>query len=127
MFNSLENEVQKLHTQTNLEILNIKHKIDKVIEEYERKIEDSRYDAIKAMVVTTSHDINQPLTILQFSVEMLRRKDMGMEFSPQQLEYLTIMEQSINRIKEILAKYNSQEYYEVSEYLENINMVKFDD
>jgi tetratricopeptide (TPR) repeat protein len=127
LFNKLEHEVHKTHTQTNLEILNIKNKIDRMIEEYERKIEQGKLEAIRAMVVTTNHELNQPLTVLQFSLEMLKRKDLGVEFSKQQLEYLEFMQDSVSRISDIVAKYNAQGQMEVDAYLDNINMIKFEE
>jgi len=123
----LETLFQNSQAQANFEILTIKGKVDKIVDEYEKKIEKEKINAIKAMAVTTSHDINQPLTIMQFSVEMLRRDDMGLEFSKKQLKYVDIIEECIIKITDILQSYNSNENYTITKYIDNIKMVIFND
>ena len=58
---------------------------------------------------------------------MLRRDDMGLEFSPKQLKYVDIIQECINKITEILVRYNSNDNYSITRYVDDVKMVKFED
>jgi PAS domain S-box-containing protein len=92
--------------------------------EAERKIiELERRRTVSAMTVTANHEINQPLMILQGSIELLKikLKDQAL------IKYLDKCEDSVQRISSILSKFERTSCFETNDYVDEVEMLNFDD
>jgi PAS domain S-box-containing protein len=90
--------------------------------EAEKKIlELERKRTVSAMTVTANHEINQPLMILQGSLELLRMKIKDQE----QTKYLDKCDDSIQRIASILSKFEKTSNLETHDYVEDVEMLNF--
>ncbi len=76
-------------------------------ENNDRLIEKEKQTLALTLAVTASHEINQPLMILKGNIDLLKLKIDKNEYSNSISKYLDHIDTSINRITEILAKFNN--------------------
>ncbi len=86
----------------------------------ERTISLEKTATALAMAVTTNHEINQPLTLIQGYVEMLRN---GVTKN-QEDKYYHGIENAVSKIIEIIRKMNEMKEVELTDYTEDLDMVK---
>ncbi len=84
-----------------------------------------RKNTALAMVVTTNHEINQPLMIMRANLEMLEMKLDTLDIKKDVDKYLNRIDESVERIKLILEKFRSHDNIEFEEYGGNTKMVSF--
>ncbi|MCK9329054.1 MAG: PAS domain S-box protein [Candidatus Cloacimonetes bacterium] len=84
-----------------------------------------RKNTALAMVVTTNHEINQPLMIMKANLEMLEMKLEEVSLKQDISKYLNRIDQSVERINKILEKFRSYDTVEFEEYGGNTKMVSF--
>lgn len=82
-------------------------------------------NAVLAMAVTANHEINQPLTVLQGNLDLLRNTIAG-DLTDKQQTFLTKMQTSIEKIQAILKKFSDSTSIHIEDYLEGQKMVTFD-
>lgn len=92
-----------------------------IIEEKVRKSEQRA--AALAMVVTTNHEISQPLMVIQGYLEMLHAN----VDKHSSIKYMDEMQKAIDSIDTILKKMSEIEGIEFTEYVEGTDMVKLPD
>ena len=75
-----------------------------------------------AMIVTTNHHINQPLTVLKGHVELLQvfGKD---QFTDKSNKHFDAIHTSIKRIQEIISQMEEIENIEFTSYADGISMI----
>jgi PAS domain S-box-containing protein len=96
--------------------------------EYENKIKDEQIKTVMAMSVTTNHEINQHLTIIQLSYEILRSKQNFDSLSEKEQNYWMKIETAIAGIQHTLDKYiTHSRNMKFQEYLDNVQMITFED
>eukprot|EP01156_Anaeramoeba_ignava_P000454 Anaeramoba_ignava/a105340_285.p1 GENE.a105340_285~~a105340_285.p1 ORF type:complete len:231 (-),score=33.52 a105340_285:341-1033(-) len=76
-------------------------------ENNDRLIEKEKQTLALTLAVTASHEINQPLMILKGNIDLLKLKIDKNEYSNSIAKYLEKIDTSVNRITEILAKFNN--------------------
>lgn len=86
-----------------------------------------RENTISAMAVTANHEISQPLTILQGNLELLFKSFNENQLVESQKGYISKMEKSIERINNILKKFQNFRTASIEDYIKNQNMVIFDE
>ena len=127
MTEQIKQEIKTHETEIRLDILHAKNEIDKVKSEYEIKIKKEKQIAALAMAVTANHEINQPLTILQTSVDILMQESELETFTDKQKKYLFKIEEAVEKIDKILLKFRTQNNLRFDDYLgEGVKMVKYD-
>lgn len=89
-------------------------------------IELERRNSILAMVATTNHEINQPLTVLSGSLYLLEESLAPKSLSATQEEYLKKMHDSIKKIHGILEKYRNSQSLRFETYSGDSKMIVFD-
>jgi len=89
-------------------------------------IELERRNSILAMVATTNHEINQPLTVLSGSLYLLEESLSMNNLSDTQQEYLSKMHESIKKIHAILQKYRNSQSLRVEQYVGDSKMIVFE-
>jgi len=96
-------------------------------ESRDRVIELERKNSILAMGTTTNHEINQPLTVLTGNLFLLKDSLNGSNITEQQKISLQKMDESVMKIKELLAKYQNPVSTRFETYSGTSKMVVFDD
>ncbi len=89
-------------------------------------IELEKRNAIMAMAVTTNHELNQPLTVMQGYLELLRQSLPEESLSPQQIKYLERIQGGFGRMVAIMDKFRKSPSSHIEEYVKNKQMVIFD-
>jgi len=92
----------------------------------EKIIELERRNSVLAMVATTNHEINQPLTVLSGSLYLLEESLSKNNLSAADQEYLAKMHESIKKIHGILEKYRNSQSLRFEQYAGNSKMIVFD-
>ncbi len=98
---------------------------NKLKEEQTRTLEYERIRSILAMVVTTNHELNQPLTVLKGSISLLE-KELTEDSNSQVTKYFYNINNSLDKMEKILEKYRKSENYEFIKYTDSIDMIKFE-
>ncbi|MCK5055276.1 MAG: response regulator [Candidatus Aminicenantes bacterium] len=135
--------VARVHTHIQLKksidmIRDYNHQLSEIVEDIKksyRELRDSQHerineekrDAVKAMVVTANHEINQPLTMIQGYVDLLKQSMNSQSQSVAQKKYLDGIERAFERIMIILERFRESAAIRFTNYLPNIKMVLFDD
>jgi DNA-binding response OmpR family regulator len=83
--------------------------------------------AALAMAVTASHEINQPLTVLQGNLEMYLSSLDRDRLTARQQKCLTKIEQSLEKVQDLLQKFQETDAIHFEEYLDKKKMVVFDE
>ena len=91
------------------------------------QIDKEKQEAVKAMVVTANHEINQPLTMIRGYVDLLKQSMNPQSQTAAQKKYLDGIEKAFERIMIIFEKFREAATIRFSNYLPNIKMVLFDD
>ena len=124
---SLKLEIQNEQARENLELLNLKNETDRMKQEFDQKIENEKIKAVLAMAVTANHEINQPLTVIQLSAEMLKADRNINSLSERQMKHIDKIENEIEKIFNILNKYKNSENFLFDNYVtEKTKIIKFD-
>jgi tetratricopeptide (TPR) repeat protein len=114
-----ENEVYRLRNIELAKALDDLKAAQAEIVEWERKA------SALAMAVTANHEINQPLMILQGSIDLLQNT--LPEEAPRSVVHLKRMQNAIERIQTILERYRNVSRMSFAEYSFNTKMVIFDE
>lgn len=93
----------------------------------EELVELEKRNAIMAMAVTTNHELNQPLTVMQGYLELLKNSFESPGLSEKQLKFLERIETSSKRMNAILEKFRKSPSAQLRDYVKNKKMVVFDD
>ena len=101
------------------------------IAELEMKFETEKKEREKAsamaMAVTANHEINQPLMVIKGNLDLLQMDDIIGSFSEKQRGYIRKIEDSIQRISEILNKFKNKLPSRFEEYSNETEMVVYDE
>jgi CheY-like chemotaxis protein len=104
-------------------ILNVVERVklrEKLAEAEMNKVaQRERIDGIKSLVVTISHELNNPLAALKLAINVLQRKPVP----PDILSYLSIMKENTERIEAVVAKLRDLKGDKVTAYIGNIKMI----
>ncbi len=93
----------------------------------DRVIELERRNSILAMITTTNHEINQPLTVLKGNLFLLKESLPADKLTPDQKKYFKKLETAIERIQDILIKYRNAEKIRFEQYSSDTQMVVFEE
>ncbi len=85
-----------------------------------------RRNSILAMIATTNHEINQPLTVLTGNLFLLKESIGLAKLSEGQHKLFTRLEKSVDRIKDILVKYRNADSMRFAKYSSDAQIVIFD-
>ncbi len=88
----------------------------------DKMIEMERIKSVLAMAVTTNHELNQPLTVIQGNIEMLKIKNPEFENN----KYLKKVIESIDDIVKKLNKFSNFDRIVYKQYTEDVEMIQFD-
>jgi len=88
----------------------------------EKMIEMERIKSVLAMAVTTNHELNQPLTVIQGNIEMLKIRNPELEND----KYLQKVIESVDNIVKKLNKFSNFDRIVYKQYAENVEMIQFD-
>ncbi|MCD4650736.1 MAG: response regulator [Candidatus Cloacimonetes bacterium] len=86
-----------------------------------------RNNSALAIAATTSHEINQPLMILQANLEMLQMNLPEELLKGKNVKYMNNISNSIRRIQDILELINNAQTVRFDSYSEDIQMVVFEE
>ncbi len=91
-------------------------------------LDSQKRDTFFATVVTANHKIKQPLTLLALSSTALKRELNKDEISKEAiLKRLNYIDVAIKEITDVLNQFNAIKDPVLSNYTQNIKMIKFDD
>ncbi len=93
----------------------------------ERILELERRNSILAMITTTNHEINQPLTVLNGNLFLLKDSLNIAKLTKEQQSYFQRIDHAIEKIRDILIKYRRAESMRLESYSGKEKMVVFDD
>jgi len=93
----------------------------------DKVVELERRNSILAMVTTTNHEINQPLTVISGNLYLLKETFKPGTLSPDQKKYFEKIDKSIKKIHDILVKYRNAQSVRFETYSGNSQMIVFDD
>ena len=96
-------------------------------ESRDRVLELERKNSILAMGTTTNHEINQPLTVLAGNLFLMKESLDPKTTTGQQKDSLQKMDQAIQKIKDLLAKYQNPTSTRLETYSGKSKMIVFDD
>jgi response regulator RpfG family c-di-GMP phosphodiesterase len=118
---------KELIKQQNIELQKINSELEeayrKLKEEQDKLLEMERLKSVLAMAVTTSHELNQPLTVIQGSIEMLVIKHPDLETD----KHIKKVIESLNDIANKINKFSNFDNILYKEYTEDVDMIGFDD
>lgn len=104
-------------------ILNVVERIrlrEKLAEAEMNKVaQRERVDGIKSLIVTISHEMNNPLAALKLAINVLQRKDVP----PDIMSYVSIMKENVERIEGVVSKLRDLKGDKVTSYIGNIKMI----
>ncbi len=104
-------------------ILNVVERVrlrEKLAEAEMNKVaQRERIDGIKSLIVTISHELNNPLAALKLAINVLQRK----QIPPDIMSYLAIMKENTERIEGVVAKLRDLKGDKVTAYIGNIKMI----
>lgn len=104
-------------------ILNVVERVklrEKLAEAEMNKVaQRERLDGIKSLIVTISHELNNPLAALKLAINVLQRKEIPQDA----LSYLAIMKENTERIEGVIAKLKDLKGDKVTAYIGNIKMI----
>jgi len=93
----------------------------------DKVIDLERRNSILAMIATTNHEINQPLTVLTGNLFLLKESIGIAKLTEGQHKLFARLEKSVDRIKEILAKYRKADSMRLKKYSSDAQIVIFDE
>ena len=111
----MEDKIKK----TNQELIDAYQKLK---DAQDALIKSEQKNAVLATVVTTNHEINQPLTVLAGNLQLLEHKLKN----PDNEKYFQRMHQSLNRIEQTLAKLKEVDKVNLKSYVKEIEMLNID-
>lgn len=88
-------------------------------------IDLERKNSILAMAVTANHELNQPLTVIKGYLSMIENSIGADHLSDKQLKYFEKIEQSFERINNILKNFNETASASLENYDGNLKMFVF--
>ncbi|MGO9480571.1 MAG: response regulator [Candidatus Kryptoniota bacterium] len=104
-------------------ILNVVERVrlrEKLAEAEMNKVaQRERVDGIKNLIVTISHELNNPLAALKLAINVLQRKQIPQDA----VSYLAIMKENTDRIEGVVAKLRDLKSEKVTAYIGNIKMI----
>ncbi|MCP5050623.1 MAG: response regulator [bacterium] len=84
-------------------------------------------NAVQAMTVTASHELNQPLTVLGGNFELFQQTFARVPLDHTQQKYLTRMKSSIKNLQELMDKFSHSGSIHLEDYVGTKKMVVFDE
>jgi len=90
-------------------------------------LELERRNSILAMVATTNHEINQPLTVISGNLFLLRETIGEGHITKEQLKLFERLGRSVSKIKDILRKYRNADFMHFEKYSKDAQIVVFDE
>lgn len=101
-------------------------KMMKQLEETQEKlIESEKSKMFFAMVVTANHQLNQPLTVIQMNLEILKRK-IWENIDSQDKKYFSTTLESVSRCNSILTKLRNIKNPKYKKYIQDLDMIDLD-
>ncbi len=91
----------------------------------EKKIQQERLAAIQQVVVSIKHTVNNSLTAIFGSLELLKQKDC--KLSEKDREIVGIIESESDKIKSVVSKLSNITDPVVTQYTEDVTMIDLDD
>jgi hypothetical protein len=99
-----------------------KRRIERIKLRNKYKLEKDRIKTVLAMSCTMSHELNQPLMVIQGSIDLMSMR-FGAEIPEKEKQHLDNINKSIERIKEILDKLNKVQQVSFSKYYQPIDIL----
>ncbi|MCP5106032.1 MAG: response regulator [bacterium] len=89
-------------------------------------VELEKKNAIMAMAITTNHELNQPLTVMQGYLDLLKESLDAVSINERQQKYLERIDGSIKKMTAIMEKFRKSPASHLEEYVKDKKMVIFD-
>jgi tetratricopeptide (TPR) repeat protein len=126
------------HIKLNEEILNEReivhfsevensHSLTESEQKAEESINNAKTSAALAVAATASHEVNQPLMIIVGNLELLQKSLRELELSEKQEKYIKNIKTGVDRITDILNKFQNEKDIQFQEYIKSNEMVVFND
>lgn len=93
----------------------------------DRVIDLERHNSVLAMIATTNHEINQPLTVLSGNIYLIKNLLLKTDLPTEYNQYFKRMEDAIQKIKNILQKYRNAATMRFEKYSSDSQIVIFDE
>jgi len=93
----------------------------------QKLIELERTNSAMAMAITANHEINQPLSVLKMSIELISMSFGDCELNDKQKRTIERMGESLDKIEEILTKYRESSAVKLEQYVNETQMVVLKD
>jgi len=93
----------------------------------ERLLDLEKKNITMALTTATNHEINQPLTVLSGNLFLLRQSLNENNLNTEQRRYIELMENSINKIKEILERFRTATKFRYESYSGSARMLVVDE
>jgi len=111
--------------------INENKKLTETIEKYkmaqDKIIELEKRNSVLAMIVTTNHDLNQPLTVLNGNLDLFLNSLDNDYLNENQKKFLFKVRESFDKINTILKKYRETKNISFGKYHGKTTMVVFDE
>lgn len=120
-------ELSEKNKQISLQKKELEESYRKLKHSQQELVELEKRNAIMAMAVTTNHELNQPLTVMQGYVELLKNSFQPDVLSEKQQKFLERIETSSKRMTGILEKFRKSPSAQLKDYVKDKKMVVFDD
>ncbi len=117
----IKNEEKRNIENMSLQLLNLTDKY-----KMNHKIQEEKIKAVLAMAVTANHEINQPLMMIQGNLDLLKNHLFD-NITEKEQKYINKIETGVQRIIEILQKFSSKTNFKFVDYMQDIEMVDFED
>lgn len=108
-------------------VLNQKEELEKSLHLLQKSqkelVEMEKKNAIMAMAITTNHELNQPLTVIQGYIELLRQSLLPSEASELQQKYLSRIDIAFKKMIKIMEDFRKSPAAQLEEYAKNKKMI----
>ncbi|MBW6515115.1 MAG: tetratricopeptide repeat protein [Candidatus Cloacimonetes bacterium] len=110
---------EEIHAeQETLKFANVElnHELKKVQEKTENRLKIAKTTAALAMAITASHEVNQPLMIIVGNLELLQESLKDKEISEKQKTYMQNIKLGVERVNNILKKFQNSKDIDFGTY-----------
>lgn len=97
--------IKDYNFQLNETLAEMHRSFDEIKDSQERKIAREKEEVVKAVSATATHEINQPITVIQGYLDLLKQSMEPDILTPIQAKYLNRIENGLNRLISILEKF----------------------
>jgi len=117
----------KTHVELKRSKENLSRSYNELKDSQDKILELERKNTVLAMIVTTNHEFNQPLTALSCNLQLFSESSGENNLSESQKKYINNMHRAMRSMQTILTKYRNSMSFHFKKYDNKSNMVVFEE